>query len=393
MITKILDRDDNLFDEEMINQKNNIFDQYQNSNILVLGGAGSIGRAVVSQLSNYNPRKIHVVDISENNLAELIRSIRSSKIINFELKAFIIDITTDLFQIFIKNYSYDHVFNLAAMKHVRSEKDFFSLARMISTNIISPGQMMKVLSKDKVLKNFFSVSTDKASKPENVMGASKKGMEEALASQSKDNINLSFARFANIAFSDGSLLDGFKYRLQMKQPISIPKNIKRYFMTDNEGAKLCILAPLICDNLEIAIPAKNLLKPTSLINVAERFFNYYGYDLKYFEDEKEAILFMDKFDTNQWSCHIFDSDTTGEKELEEFYSDQDILIENRYKNIDIIKSKNSTKFDFNYDKFELDFSNIMMKSSSNKQDLVDLLSNYITEFSHQELNKSLDERM
>lgn len=393
MITKILDRDDNLFDEEMINQKNNIFDQYQNSNILVLGGAGSIGRAVVSQLSNYNPRKIHVVDISENNLAELIRSIRSSKIINFELKAFIIDITTDLFQIFIKNYSYDHVFNLAAMKHVRSEKDFFSLARMISTNIISPGQMMKVLSKDKVLKNFFSVSTDKASKPENVMGASKKGMEEALASQSKDNINLSFARFANIAFSDGSLLDGFKYRLQMKQPISIPKNIKRYFMTDNEGAKLCILAPLICDNLEIAIPAKNLLKPTSLINVAERFFNYYGYDLKYFEDEKEAILFMDKFDTNQWSCHIFDSDTTGEKELEEFYSDQDILIENRYKNIDIIKSKNSTKFDFNYDKFELDFSKIMMKSSSNKQDLVDLLSNYITEFSHQELNKSLDERM
>ena len=179
----------------------------------------------------------------------------------------------------------------------------------------------------------------------------------------------------------------------MKQPISIPKNIKRYFMTDNEGAKLCILAPLICDNLEIAIPAKNLLKPTSLINVAERFFNYYGYDLKYFEDEKEAILFMDKFDTNQWSCHIFDSDTTGEKELEEFYSDQDILIENRYKNIDIIKSKNSTKFDFNYDKFELDFSKIMMKSSSNKQDLVDLLSNYITEFSHQELNKSLDERM
>ena len=230
-ILDFIGRDKELFNDDINNYKNQLDVIIQQSSFLVLGGAGSIGQAVTKEIFKRNPKKLHVVDISENNMVELVRDIRSSfGYIDGEFATFALDIGSLEYDAFIKSDGkYDYVLNLSALKHVRSEKDPFTLMRMIETNIFNTDKTLQQ-SIDNGVKKYFCVSTDKAANPVNMMGASKRIMEMFVNRKSKD-ITVSMARFANVAFSDGSLLHGFNQRLEKNQPIVAPNDIKRYFVT------------------------------------------------------------------------------------------------------------------------------------------------------------------
>jgi len=241
-ILKIIGREKELFINDIEDYNRELKDIIYRSSFLVIGGAGSIGQAVTKEIFKRNPQKLHVVDISENNLVELVRDIRSSfGYIDGEFKTFTLDIGSKIYDAFIENDGkYDYILNLSALKHVRSEKDIFTLMRMIDVNIFNTDKTLKQAIA-KGTKKYFCVSTDKAANPVNMMGASKRIME-MFVHRSSSKIPVSMARFANVAFSDGSLLHGFNQRIQKGQPIVAPNDIKRYFVTPKESGELCLMS-------------------------------------------------------------------------------------------------------------------------------------------------------
>ena len=241
-ILDLIGREKALFSQDIEKCKNDLENIVSSSTFLVIGGAGSIGQAVTKEIFKRNPKKLHVVDISENNMVELVRDLRSSiGYINGDFQTFALDIGSIEYDAFIENDGqFDYVLNLSALKHVRSEKDPFTLMRMINVNIFNTDKTIQQ-SIQKGTKKYFCVSTDKAANPVNMMGASKRIMEMFLMRRSED-ISISTARFANVAFSDGSLLHGFNQRIQKRQPIVAPNDIKRYFVTPQESGELCLMS-------------------------------------------------------------------------------------------------------------------------------------------------------
>ena len=250
-ILKLIGRKNQLFIEDITNVESDLSKKIKESSFLILGGAGSIGQSVVKEIFKRNPNKIHVVDISENNLVELVRDLRSSYgYIDGDFKTFALDIGSNEYDAFIQSDgSFDYVLNLSALKHVRSEKDPYTLMRMIDVNIFNTQKTLNQSIK-KNTKKYFCVSTDKAANPANMMGASKRIMEMFVNKQS-EKINVSMARFANVAFSDGSLLHGFNKRIEKKQPIVAPNDIKRYFVTPKESGELCLMSCIYGENRDI----------------------------------------------------------------------------------------------------------------------------------------------
>ena len=249
----ILGRNKSLFKEDLLKHDKHIIKEIKKSSFLVIGGAGTIGQATIKEIFKRNPRKLHVVDISENNLVELVRNLRSSLgYITGEFRALPLDCGSNIFDQFITTQSYDYVLNLSAIKHVRSEKDTFTIMRMIETNILNTDKTVVQALKQRA-KKYFAVSTDKASNPVNMMGCSKRIMEMFLMTHSND-INISTARFANVAFSDGSLLHGFKQRIDKNQPISAPNDVKRYFVTREESGLICLFSTILGENRDVFFP-------------------------------------------------------------------------------------------------------------------------------------------
>ena len=241
-ILKLIGREEEIFEKDISTYENELSKIVSNSSFLVIGGAGSIGQAVTKEIFKRNPSKLHVVDISENNMVELVRDLRSSYgYINGDFQTFALDIGSVEYDAFIKSDGkYDYVLNLSALKHVRSEKDPFTLMRMIDVNVFNTEKTLQQAI-DNGTKKYFCVSTDKAANPVNMMGASKRIMEMYLMRKSQE-IKISTARFANVAFSDGSLLHGFNQRILKKQPIVAPNDIKRYFATPKEPGELCLMS-------------------------------------------------------------------------------------------------------------------------------------------------------
>lgn len=244
-ILSLIGRTDALFTQDISNQEVELSKIVSESRFLVLGGAGSIGQAVTKEIFKRNPKKLHVVDISENNMVELVRDIRSSfGYIDGDFQTFALDIGSIEYDAFIKSDGqFDYVLNLSALKHVRSEKDPFTLMRMIDVNVFNTDKTIQQ-SIESGAKKYFCVSTDKAANPVNMMGASKRIMEMFLMRRSKQ-MSISTARFANVAFSDGSLLHGFNQRIQKRQPIVAPNDIKRYFVTPQESGELCLMSCIL----------------------------------------------------------------------------------------------------------------------------------------------------
>lgn len=398
-ILKILNRTKHLFEDDLKANEYELIENISSSSFLVIGGAGSIGQAVVKEIFKRNPRKLHVVDLSENNLAELVRDIRSSYgYINGEFATFAIDAGSIEYDAFIKaDGKYDYVLNLSALKHVRSEKDPYTLMRMINTNIFNTDKTLRQ-SIEKKVKKYFCVSTDKAANPVNMMGASKRIME-MFAMQRSIDIDVTMARFANVAFSDGSLLHSFNQRVQKNQPIVAPDDVKRYFITPQESGELCLMSCIFGENRDIFFPKLGEeLRLTTFAEIAVRFLESLGLEPYLCNDEEEARNFFATYSNSdtkylkRWPCLFTKSDTTGEKDFEEFYTENETLDMESFKNIGIIK--NDLSFDEKkLDDFVVAINKLKDKHSWTKEDILKEFLKLIPDFKHKETGKYLDGKM
>lgn len=393
-ILSLIGREKELFENDIIKNNKKLADIISASSFLVIGGAGSIGQAVTKEIFKRNPKKLHVVDISENNMVELVRDIRSSfGYINGDFQTFALDIGSIEYDAFIKNDGrYDYALNLSALKHVRSEKDPFTLMRMIDVNIFNTDKTLQQ-SIDSGVKKYFCVSTDKAANPVNMMGASKRIMEMFLMRKSLQ-IDISTARFANVAFSDGSLLHGFNQRIQKNQPIVAPNDIKRYFVTPQESGELCLMSCIFGENRDIFFPKLNEnLHLISFSDIAVKYLKNLGYEPYLCKDEDEARELVKTLPKKgKWPCLFTDSDTTGEKDFEEFFTDKETLDMDRFENLGVIK--NDAIFDEEkLNSFAKNIQALKQKLSWKKEDIVKEFFKMIPDFGHKETGKYLDGKM
>lgn len=393
-ILNLIGRTTELFVADINQFEQQLSDKVSSSSFLVLGGAGSIGQAVVKEIFKRNPKKLHVVDISENNLVEVVRDIRSSfGYIDGDFQTFALDIGSIEYDAFIQaDGKYDYVLNLSALKHVRSEKDPFTLMRMIDVNVFNTDKTIQQ-SIEKGTKKYFCVSTDKAANPVNMMGASKRIMEMFLMRRS-ETIEISTARFANVAFSDGSLLHGFNQRIQKRQPIVAPNDIKRYFVTPQESGELCLMSCLLGENRDIFFPKLSEdLHLISFADIAVRYLKNLGFEPHLCGTEDEARELAKTLpEQGKWPCLFTASDTTGEKDFEEFFTDKETLDMQRFTNLGIIKNEplyDETKLAL----FEQTIAQMKQKKQWTKQQIVELFYQMIPDFGHKETGKYLDGKM
>ena len=393
-ILSLIGREKELFTTDISNNSEALTEIVSTSKFLVLGGAGSIGQAVVKEIFKRNPRKLHVVDISENNLVELVRDIRSSfGYINGDFQTFALDIGSTEYDAFFKaDGQFDYVLNLSALKHVRSEKDPYTLMRMIDVNVLNTDKTLKQ-SIDAGVKKYFCVSTDKAANPVNMMGASKLIMEMFLMRRSLE-IDISTARFANVAFSDGSLLHGFNQRLEKRQPIVAPNDIKRYFVTPQESGELCLMSCIFGENRDIFFPKlSENLHLISFADIAIKYLAQKGFEPVLCDSEDEARELAKTLpQQGKWPCLFTGSDTTGEKDFEEFFTDAEILDMQRFSNLGVIKNEPVFDADLLAD-FEARISSMKDRLAWDKEAIVDLFFKMIPDFGHKETGKYLDGKM
>lgn len=364
------------------------------SRFLVIGGAGSIGQAVTREIFKRNPQVLHVVDISENNMVELVRDIRSTLgYIEGDFRTFAIDCGSREFDALMNaSDGYDYVLNLSALKHVRSEKDPFTLMRLIEINILNTIKTLNQVRAGGASK-YFCVSTDKAANPVNMMGASKRIMEMFLMRES-EQIPISTARFANVAFSDGSLLHGFNQRFSKRQPISAPNDVRRYFVTPQESGELCLMSCLLGQNRDIFFPKlSEELDLTTFSDIAVRYLESLGFAPYLCQSEDEARDRAEELIARkQWPCYFFKSDTTGEKDFEEFFTDKEVLDMQRFSNIGVIK--NQALYDVEKLAYFLKTVNGIRDGATwEKKSIVDLFNYMLPDFAHKETGKYLDARM
>ncbi len=396
---ELIGRTSELFEDDIKKYESELRKIISSSSFLVIGGAGSIGQAVAKEILKRNPKKLHVVDISENNMVELVRDIRSSiGYMDGEFATFALDIGSLEYDAFIKSDGkYDYVLNLSALKHVRSEKDPFTLMRMIDVNVFNTDKTLQQ-SLEKGVKKYFCVSTDKAANPVNMMGASKRIMEMYLMRRSLQ-ISISTARFANVAFSDGSLLHGFNQRIQKRQPLSAPNDVKRYFVTQKESGELCLMSCLLGETRDIFFPKlSEKLHLVTFAEIAVKYLEKLGYEPYICDSEEQARDFFLQNSTleiqnlKKWPCYFFSSDTTGEKDFEEFFTDKETLDMDRFENIGVIK--NEAIFDSNkLENFSEKIKELKMSQTWIKEDIMELFYQLIPNFGHKETGKYLDGRM
>lgn len=393
-VLDLIGRTNELFTKDVEKYEKELSLIIEQSKFLVIGGAGSIGSATTKEIFKRKPKKLHVVDISENNMVELVRDIRSSfGYIEGDFQTFALDIGSIEYDAFWEaDGNYDYVLNLSALKHVRSEKDPYTLMRMIDVNVFNTDKTVQQ-SIDKGVKKYFCVSTDKAANPVNMMGASKRIMEMFLMRKSKE-ITISTARFANVAFSDGSLLHGFNKRIEKKQPIVAPNDIKRYFVIPKESGELCLMSCIFGENRDIFFP--KLSESLHLITFAEiavKYLKDIGYEPYLCKDEDEARSLIETLPKEgKWPCLFTSSDTTGEKDFEEFFTDQETLDMDRFENLGIIKNELNLEEE-KLKLFEHKMKELKAARKWNKEEIVDLFFEMIPDFGHKETGKYLDSKM
>ncbi|HAS8560884.1 TPA: NAD-dependent epimerase/dehydratase family protein [Vibrio vulnificus] len=393
-ILPLIGRTNALFTQDIAQHEAELSRIVSESRFLVLGGAGSIGQAVTKEIFKRHPQKLHVVDISENNMVELVRDIRSSfGYIDGDFQTFALDIGSIEYDAFIKaDGQYDYVLNLSALKHVRSEKDPFTLMRMIDVNVFNTDKTIQQ-SIDAGVKKYFCVSTDKAANPVNMMGASKRIMEMFLMRKSKQ-IAISTARFANVAFSDGSLLHGFNQRIQKNQPIVAPNDIKRYFVTPQESGELCLMSCIFGENRDIFFPKlSEALHLITFADIAVKYLKQRGYEPHLCANEDEARELAKTLPAQgKWPCLFTESDTTGEKDFEEFFTDKEVLDMARFENLGIIKNEPLYQPEL-LSLFEEQIAQMKDQRAWSKEQIVALFFRMIPDFGHKETGKYLDSKM
>jgi FlaA1/EpsC-like NDP-sugar epimerase len=379
------------FTTTLSNQKDFLSKSIYKKSILVIGGAGTIGSSYIKQVLKFEPSKIVVVDINENGLTELTRDLRSSNLLDYnpEYITYPVNLLSDTFDKVFNSEFWHVVSNFSAHKHVRSEKDKISVEALIKNNVFGAIKLLNLCELNPP-KYFFSVSTDKAANPVNVMGASKSLMEKLILSK-KDQFRVSTARFANVAFSNGSLLDGFIYRLNKKQPLSCPEDIKRFFVAPEQSGQICLLATFLGDTGNIFFPKLDFHNDQIYFKkIALDFLKENGFEPELVKSEKEAKEFDFDKCPSKYPIYFFKTDTSGEKTYEEFYTEDEEYDINKYDSLGFI---NSLEIKISFEDVENDFENVFQNTNSNKLDLVNVIKKYVPNFMHIETGKHLDQKM
>jgi UDP-N-acetylglucosamine 4,6-dehydratase len=393
-LLQIIGREAPLFSQDVDNHARTLRELVEGGRFLVIGGAGSIGQAVTREIFKRNPRSLHVVDISENNMVELVRDIRSTLgYIEGDFRTFAIDCGRVEFDALMNTGDgYDYVFNLSALKHVRSEKDPFTLMRLVEVNILNTLATLEHAAK-KGARKYFCVSTDKAANPVNLMGASKRIMEMFLMRESL-RLPVSTARFANVAFSDGSLLHGFNQRFAKRQPISAPNDVRRYFVSPQEAGELCLMSCLLGANRDIFFPKLDEARDLARFSeIAVRYLSSLGFEPYECGTEDEARDRAEELiERKLWPVYFFSSDTTGEKDFEEFFTEAEDLDMTRFAQVGVIRNQPAFQADL-LDGFLAEIDGLRTAGRWNKADIVTLFNHMIPEFNHIETGKYLDGRM
>lgn len=380
---------ENLFDSDFNELLKN--PNLMNLSTLVIGGAGTIGSNYIKCILALKPIKLVVVDINENSLTELTRDLRSSNLLNYEIEyiTYPINLLSKTFDKIMEQHNFDVVANFSAHKHVRSEKDTISVEALIKNNVFGAMKLLNLCEK-KPPKYFFSVSTDKAANPVNIMGASKALMEKIIISK-KEKFRVSTARFANVAFSNGSLLDGFTYRIEKKQPLSCPVDIKRFFVTPKQSGQICLLATFLGESGDIFFPKLDFDKDQKYFkDMAQDFLKEKGFEIKIMKSESEAKNFNFNLITNSYPVYFFKTDTSGEKTYEEFYTEKENYTLDKYKSLGYIKSPDVM---VSYKEIEEDFNQAFENINITKVDIAKIIKKYVPDFIHMETGKHLDQKM
>ena len=379
------------FDKDVLSNESLLLNEINDKKILVIGGAGTIGSSYIKQVLKYKPSKITVVDINENALTELTRDLRSSSLLNYkpEYITYPVNLLSSTFDKVFNSESWQIVANFSAHKHVRSEKDKISVEALIKNNVIGAIKLLR-LCEENPPSHFFSVSTDKAANPVNIMGASKSLMEKLILSK-KNDFRVSTARFANVAFSNGSLLDGFTYRLNKNQPLSCPEDIRRFFVTPEQSGQICLLATFLGETGNIFFPKLDFHRDQIYFKeIALDFLKENGFEPELVKTEKEAKEF--DFDSNPstYPIYFFKTDTSGEKTYEEFYTEEEDYEINTYDSLGFI---NTSEIKISFEDVEADFERVFNNPNSDKSAIVSVIKKYVPDFMHIETGKHLDQKM
>ncbi len=367
----------------------------ENKSVLVIGGAGSIGSSFIKAILPYKPKSLVVVDTNENALAELTRDLRSTKgmFVPNDYIPYPMDFASPVFEkMFIKRGGFDIVGNFSAHKHVRSEKDIYSVEALLQNNVLHAKLLLDLLSKYPP-EEYFCVSTDKAANPVNIMGASKRIMEDVIFSYS-DKFPVKTARFANVAFSNGSLPAGFLARIQKLQPLSAPSDVRRYFVSPEESGQICMLACMLGDNREIFFPKLEEAQMMTFDAIGTELLHEHGYEVLECSSDEEAIDKAEdlKNGSKYYPVHYSKSDTSGEKPFEEFVTNTETADMERFSSLGVIIGKEIPDQERVKNLF-VDLNAVFAKNETTKEEVVQIMKDYLPNFEHIETGKSLDSKM
>lgn len=386
------------YDYNKLNFKNEIdlnskllSEKIRDSNVLIIGGAGTIGSNYTKQILKFLPSSITIVDVNENGLTELTRDLRSSEYLNYEPEfiTYPVNLLSDTFDKIFLSKEWDVVANFAAHKHVRSEKDKISIEYLIKNNVFGAIKLLN-LCKSNPPKHFFSVSTDKAANPVNIMGASKSLMEKLILSK-RHEFRVTTARFANVAFSNGSLLESFIYRLEKKQPLSCPVDIKRFFVTPKQSGQICLLATFLGESGVIFFPKLDPNRDQIFFkDLAVVFLNKHNFQPVIMDSPNSAKEFDFTNFPQKYPIYFFRTNTSGEKKYEEFFTKEEDYDTEKYETLGLIKSYQQ---EICFKSVEKDFKDVFNCYNSSKQDIVNVLKKYVPTFDHIETGKNLDSRI
>ena len=388
-------RMESMFYADIEKNRDKLSEKINGKKILVIGGAGSIGSSFIKAILPFKPASLIVVDINENALAELTRDLRSTKGMYMpeDYVPYPMDFASSVFEkMFRSRDGFDIVANFSAYKHVRSEKDIYSVEALLQNNVLHAKKLLDLLVEFPP-DEYFCVSTDKAANPVNIMGASKRIMEDVIFSYS-DRFPVKTARFANVAFSNGSLPAGFLSRIQKLQPLSAPSDVRRYFVSPEESGQICMLSCMLGDNREIFFPKLEEEQMMTFDKIATALLKEYGYDILECASDEEAVDKAEnlKNGSKNYPVHYSGSDTSGEKAYEEFYTEKEKVDLSRMKALGVITDKtipDKDKIKVLFDRLNKIFDNAVTK----KDEVIAIIQEYLPEFEHIETGKSLDSKM
>ena len=392
---KVTKRVESLFLPDIEIHKDELRKKIKEKSVLVIGGAGSIGSSFIKAILPYRPAALVVVDTNENALAELTRDLRSTRDLHVpdQYITYPMGFESSVFaKMFRKSKGFDIVANFSAHKHVRSEKDIYSIEALLKNNVLHAKRLLDLLM-EYPPEEYFCVSTDKAANPVNIMGASKRIMEDLIFSYS-EYFPVKTARFANVAFSNGSLPAGFLSRISKLQPISAPSDVKRYFVSPEESGQICMLACILGNNREIFFPKLKEEQMTTFDKIATDLLHTYGYEVQECTSDQEAIELAEKLRAGSmlYPVHFSKSDTSGEKGFEEFYTEMEQIDQNRFQALGVIMKKeipDKNELKILLEQLETSFKGVNVS----KEDIINILEMYLPSFQHIEKGKSLDSKM